>query len=256
MKKLVIAGFAIAAFGPSPALAADMALKAAPPVVAPVNWSGFYAGIVAGGGFGQTSTDFVFAGIPGNPNAPARVSPNGSGGLIGAELGYNYQIGNFLAGVEADIDYARISGSGTSITPNGFVMAPTRQTMNSFGTVRGRVGFLATRDVLIFATGGLAIGNVNMTTSFLPIPVGGANCINSSCGNGAASATKTGATVGGGVEYALSNRLTIKAEYLFVDLGHTSTTFPLTLAVSTMAANSTYQEHLVRAGLNFKFGAL
>ena len=55
---------------------------------------------------------------------------------------------------------------------------------------------------------------------------------------------------------ALSNRLTVKAEYWFVDLGHTSTTFPLTLAVSTMAATSSYQEHLVRAGFNFKFGGL
>ncbi len=95
-----------------------------------------------------------------------------------------------------------------------------------------------------------------MTTSFVPVPVGGASCANGSCGNGAVSATKTGATVGGGVEYALSNRLTVKAEYLFVDLGHTSTTFPLTLAVSTMAATSSYQEHLVRAGFNFRFGDL
>ena len=116
------------------------------------------------------------------------------------------------------------------------------------------MGFLATNDLLIFATGGAAFGDVSMTTAFVPTGILGGNCTNSSCGNGAVSATKVGATVGGGLEYAVSNRISVKAEYLFVDLGHTSTTFPLTLAVSLMAANSSYQEHVIRAGLNFKLG--
>ena len=255
MKKLLIAGFSLATLSGVPALAADMPLKAPPlPVVAATNWSGFYLGIVAGGEIADTSTDFVFAGIPGLAGTPTRVSPNGSGGLVGAEAGYNYQIGKFVGGVEGDIDYARISGQGTSVSPSGFFMAPTQQKINLVGTVRGRVGFLATNDLLIFATGGAAFGDVSMTTAFVPTGILGGNCTNSSCGNGAVSATKVGATVGGGLEYAVSNRITVKAEYLFVDLGHTSTTFPLTLAVSLMAANSSYQEHIVRAGLNFKLG--
>jgi outer membrane immunogenic protein len=143
MKRLAIAAVAMTVLSVLPAFAADLALEAPPPAVAVGNWTRFYAGVVAGGGFAQDSTSFVFAGIPGNPNAPANVSPNGSGGLVGAELGYNYQIGNFLAGIEADIDYARISGNGTSITANGFAMATTQQSMNSIGTVRGRVGFWA-----------------------------------------------------------------------------------------------------------------
>lgn len=254
MKKLLIVGFSIAVLSGAPALAADMPLKAPPPVVPATNWSGFYLGVVAGGEFANTSTDFVFANIPGLPGTPTRVSPNGSGGLIGAEAGYNYQIGKFVGGIEGDVDYARITGQGTSVSPNGFFMAPTQQKINLVGTIRGRVGVLATNDLLIFATGGAAFGDVSMTTAFLPTGILGGNCINSSCGNGAVSATKVGATVGGGLEYALSNRITVKAEYLYVDLGHTSTIFPITLAVSTMAANSSYQEHVVRAGLNFKLG--
>lgn len=255
MKNLLVAGFALAALSGAPVLAADMPLKAPPPIVAATtNWSGFYLGVVAGGEIAQTWTDFIFANIPGLPGTPTRVSPNGNGGLIGAEAGYNYQVGSFVGGIEGDIDYARITGQGTSVSPSGFFMAPTQQKINLYGTVRGRVGVLATRDLLLYATGGAAFGDVSMTTAFVPTGVLGGNCFNSSCGNGAVSATKVGATVGAGLEYAFSNRITVKAEYLFVDLGHTSTTFPLTFAASLMAANSSYQEHVVRVGLNFKLG--
>jgi outer membrane immunogenic protein len=254
MKKLLVAGFAVAALCGTEALAADMPLKAPPPLVPATNWSGFYLGIVAGGEFAQTSTDFIFANIPGLPGTPTRVSPNGSGGLIGAEAGYNYQVANFLAGIEGDVDYARITGHGTSVSPNGFFMAPTQQKINLLGTVRGRVGLLATPALLLYATGGAAFGDVSMTTAFVPTGILGGNCTNSSCGAGAVSATKVGATVGGGLEYAISNRLTVKVEYLYVDLGHTSTVFPISLAVSTMAANSSYREQVARAGLNFKLG--
>ena len=254
MKKLLVAGFCLAAWSGAPALAADMPLKAPPLVVPATNWSGFYLGIVAGGEIAQTSTDFVFADIPGLAGTPTRVSPDGSGGLIGAEAGYNYQIGKFVGGFEGDVDYARISGQGTSFTPNGFDMAPTQQKINLYGTVRGRVGFLATPNLLLYATGGAAFADVSMTTAFVPTGILGGNCTNSSCGNGAVSASKVGSVIGAGLEYALSNRMSVKAEYLYVDLGHTSTIFPISLAVSTMAATSSYQEHVVRAGLNFKLG--
>ncbi|MGA7808308.1 outer membrane protein [Bradyrhizobium sp.] len=255
MKKRFIASFVVALLSAASAVAADLPLKARPPAVAATNWSGFYLGVVGGGEIGQTSTDFIFANNPAYPGTPGRVSPNGSGGLIGAEAGYNYQVGSFVGGIEGDVDYARISGFGTSVGPSGFFMAPTQQTINLYGTLRGRVGFLATPDLLLYATGGMAVGDVSLATSFVPTGILGGNCINSSCGVGSASATKVGATVGAGLEYALSNHISIKAEYLYVDLGHTSTTFPLTLAVSQMAANSSYQEHVVRAGVNFKLGA-
>ena len=165
MKNLLVAGFALAALSGTPVLAADMPLKAPPPVVAATNWSGFYLGVVAGGKIARTYTDFIFANIPGLPGTPTRVSPNGSSGLIGAEAGYNYQVGRFVAGIEGDIDYARITGQGTSVSPNGFFMAPTQQKINLDGTVRGRLGVLATPDLLLYATGGAAFGDVSMTTA-------------------------------------------------------------------------------------------
>lgn len=256
MKKLLLAGFVVVALHGSASLAADMALKAPQPVVAATNWSGFYVGVVGGGAFAQASTSFIFAGIPGLPGTPNPVSPNGSAGLIGLEAGYNFQFGSFLAGLEGDVDYAHLTGSATSVSPNGFFMAPTQQTINLWGTARGRVGWLATPNLLLYATGGVAVADLKMSTAFVPTGILGGNCINSSCGAGAVSATHAGPTVGGGIEYALSNRITVKGEYLYADFGHTSTTFPLTLAVSLMAANSSYREQIVRAGVNFRFSGL
>jgi len=253
-RAIVVASTACLMMTPAALWAADMPLKAPPAPVATPSWTGFYVGVVAGYGAARMATNFVFAGIPGLPGTPAEVSPNGGGGLAGAEAGYNYQIGSAVLGVEADIDYARLTGHATSVSPSGFFMAPTEQHINSFGTVRARAGFLATASLLLYATGGVAVGQVGMTTSFVPTGVLGGNCINSSCGAGAVSATKTGATVGGGLEYALSNRVSAKIEYLFLDLGRTTTTFPLTFSISQMAANSIYEAHIVRAGLNVKLG--
>jgi outer membrane immunogenic protein len=237
-----------------PASAADMAVKAPIAPIAAPSWTGFYVGVVGGYGAGNQATNFVFAGITGLPGTPVEVRPDGRGGLFGIEAGYNHQIGRALLGIEGDIDYAHISGSATSVSPNGFFMAPTTQSIKSLGTVRGRVGFLANDNLLLYGTGGVAFGRVGMTTAFIPTGILGGNCVNSSCGAGAASSTKAGPAVGAGVEYAWTNRVSVKVEYLFVDLGRTSTTFPITLAVSTMAANSFYEAHIVRAGLNVKLG--
>jgi outer membrane immunogenic protein len=93
-------------------------------------------------------------------------------------------------------------------------MAPTQQNITTLGTVRGRVGWLATPDLLLYATGGVAVADVKMATFFVPTGILGGNCTNSSCGFGAVSATNAGPTVGGGLEYALSNSITLKGEYL------------------------------------------
>jgi outer membrane immunogenic protein len=130
---------------------------------------------------------------------------------------------------------------------------PIEQDINWFGTLRGRVGILPTERLLLFAAGGLAYGGV--AVSSISLAVGG-NCITSSCGTGSASATRTGPTVGGGFEYAWSNYATFKAEYLYVDLGTLSVTYPITLAVSKATTTSTFAANIVRVGLNIKLDAL
>jgi outer membrane immunogenic protein len=150
------------------------------PVYAAVDWSGWYAGVNAGGG--GTSSDGL-------------VSP--SGGFGGGQIGYNWQgafgLGrNWVVGVEADIQ-----GSGIDDSVDGL-----KSSLNWFGTVRGRAGY-SFGPTLVYATGGLAFGEVE-------------NC----CFKRGASATdtQTGYVVGGGVEYRFSPVWSIKGEYQFISL--------------------------------------
>ncbi len=231
------------------ASAAASAASAAPMPV-PFTWTGFYFGGQIGAGIARTSSSF--SGFDAGDTAPA-VSPNGAGLIVGGQVGYNRQIGFWLAGLETDIAGAFIKGNAGSISPNTFFTVPTEQDINWFGTLRGRVGILPTERLLLFAAGGLAYGGV--AVSSISLPVGG-NCITSSCGTGSASATRTGPTVGGGVEYAWSNYATFKAEYLYVDLGTLSVTYPITLAVSKATTTSTFAANIVRVGLNIKLDGL
>jgi outer membrane immunogenic protein len=243
MKALVLT---ITAFVASAAASA----ASAAPMPVPFTWTGFYFGGQIGAGIARTSSSF--SGFDTGDTAPA-VSPNGAGLIVGGQVGYNRQFGLLLAGIETDIAGAFIKGNASSISPNTFFTVPTEQDINWFGTLRGRVGILPTERLLLFAAGGLAYGGV--AVSSISLAVGG-NCISSSCGNGSASATRTGPTVGGGLEYAWSNYTTFKVEYLYVDLGTLSVTYPITLAVSKATTTSTFAASIVRVGLNIKLDAL
>lgn len=231
------------------ASAADMPIpiKGPAPIAAPAfNWTGFYVGAQAGYGFGETSSSF--SGFDAGDTPPS-VSPDGGGIVLGGQAGYNYQFGILVAGVEADIAYAHFRGSASSVSVNG-VTQPTEQDINWLGTVRARLGVLPTDRLLVFATGGVAFGGVGVSSSLGP---SGGTCAISSCGSGSASATNTGGAVGGGLEYAVSNNITFKAEYLFVDLGSLSLTYPITLAVSQSMTTSNFRASIARVGLNYKF---
>jgi outer membrane immunogenic protein len=206
---------------PVAASAADMPIKgprshykAVPSAIAYYNWTGFYAGVVAGYGFG--SSDW---------NVPA-VSTSPKGWNIGGTLGYNLQVGSFVYGIEGDLAWSNVSGSTT-------VGATTVTTENDYlATVRGRLGYSFDR-FLPYLTGGLAYGDVK--TSITPAGL-------------SSSKSKLGWTIGGGLEYAFMGNWTAKLEYLYVDLGNVNPGFavPATTSVS-------FDEHLVRVGLNYKF---
>jgi outer membrane immunogenic protein len=231
------------------AAAGAAAADAAPIPPVPYAWTGFYVGGQAGWGFARTSSSF--SGFDAGDTPPA-VSPNGGGDIIGTQLGYNRQFGFWLAGLETDIAGAFIKGNASSVSTNGFTI-PTEQDINWLGTLRGRLGILPADRLLLFVTGGLAYGGT--TVSSISLPVGG-NCVTSSCGSGSASATRAGWALGGGLEYAWSNNVTFKAEYLYVDLGSLSVTYPITLAVSKATTTSTFAANIVRVGLNMKLGAI
>jgi outer membrane immunogenic protein len=195
------------------------------PVVVPFSWSGWYIGINGGGGWGRSRHDF-----------PAVGTSTGSfdidGGLIGGTIGVNLQSGSMVYGLEADLGWANIDGS-TACPGAGFVCATE---LRWLGTFRGRVG-VAMGSVLPYITGGLALGNVRMSTfPFVP---------------GSDHETKAGWTVGAGLEVALSPNWSIKGEYLYVDLGDAVCDIGNCSALSQL--NADFRAHILRAGINYRF---
>ncbi|MFB9265048.1 outer membrane protein [Bradyrhizobium erythrophlei] len=277
MRKFLAVG-AVVVFGAASAEAADMAVKAPPVVVAPAySWTGFYAGLNGGYGWGDPS----FSVAPDSQAAALFIrshnvqggSVNVSGGVAGAQLGYNWQMDpKWVAGLEADIDWANLTGTSSITTTAAFGDTINHRFGNSldwFGTVRGRLGFLPTENLLIFATGGLAYGGtkVSETTTNLTNPgvyfqgrqPDGSTlfCVGGTCTAGSGSQTSVGWTVGGGLEYAIWKNVTLKAEYLYIDLGD-QTVHPQSQSFAgstptSIAVTSHNVYNVVRGGINFKF---
>jgi len=282
---------AVAVLATGSAMAADMSVKApvykAPPPVAVYNWTGFYVG--ANGGYGWRNRSVSY-----NPNDPvaadsfggptgtalANTSFKSSGGFGGFQLGYNWQLNAaWVAGLEADLDFGDVKGSGTSSNIiNVFLLGAVPGTATAtdkvqwFGTARARLGFLVANELLVYATGGLAYGRVPHDANYVSsgsfsTGIAGTGfsylCVaGTPCFAGASARVQTGWTAGAGAEWAVSNNLTFKLEYLYVDLG-AAQSFPMT-ATATMAGAPTPSSltvrfsdsdfHIVRIGLNYRFG--
>ena len=216
MKKLLLTSVGILALGIATASAADISRREVMPAKAPVyvpvyNWTGAYVGINGGYGWGTSN---VGAALPGSYDL--------SGGLVGGTLGYNWQAASLVYGLEGDIDWSNIRGSGTC----GGISCSTRN--NWLGTARVRLGYAADR-FMPYVTGGAAFGDIST----------------SAAGFADARSTKTGWTLGGGVEAAIAGPWTAKLEYLYVDLGHGGGSIP--------GSDATFHSNIVRAGLNYRF---
>jgi outer membrane immunogenic protein len=216
MRKVLLAGVGILALGVASASAADMPRRPmpakAPFYVPPAwTWTGFYIGVNGGGGWGRSDFSAPFA----------TGSFDTSGWLVGGTLGYNYQMGPAVLGIEGDIDYSDIRGSA----PCAGATCETRN--NWLSTVRGRLGY-SFGQFMPYVTGGLAVGDIKSSIA----------------GIGSATETKAGWTVGGGVEAHISGPWTAKLEYLYVDLGRGGT---------VLGSDSRFTTNIVRAGLNYKF---
>lgn len=276
MKKIASAIAAIAVLTAAPAIAADMPIKvpgyAPPPPV--WSWSGFYVGVNAGASIGHSPTTDtqVFTSAATGPvtlfNELVNHSP--SGGLFGAQVGVNWQIGRFfVVGAEADWqwtgenDTARLFGCGAQTT--GFFGAGGQgfnnclndeQKLQSFGTARFRGG-VTTGDWLWYVTGGAAWGQVNdsQTLTIATVIPGGPLAAGTT--SSGFSHEKAGWTVGAGVETRLWGGFTAKLEYLYLDLGTYTDTFviPAAAAGNTVTTTSTshFTDHILRVGLNYKF---
>lgn len=215
------------------ASAADLPPKA-PASTAPVaamtgHWSGWYAGLNAGGNWGtaQTPTHVGYgtAGIFMLPaavdainriGADADVNTRGfTGGIHG---GYNVRTGQWLLGLEADLDYFRSAGtqSATGLFVPGLTATLTSSVSTDWMfTLRPRVGLIR-NNWLVYGTGGLAVTRLKASWSFL-------TSNGDTSETASVSATRAGWIVGGGVEAALPQNLTLGVEYLYADFGITST---------------------------------
>jgi outer membrane immunogenic protein len=212
-----IAGMSGAAYAAD--LPSRMAPSSPPPVFtqAPIySWTGFYAGINGGGGFG-------------NLGRGAAAFGKANGALIGGTVGYNYQINQFVVGLEGDMGWSGFNASNT--LPGPIFM---RATMNSFATLRGRAGMTFDR-TLVYATAGYAGGNVRSTVVDTTIPAGFSN-------NG----WRNGWVVGAGLEYALTPKISLKGEYLYTQIGNDNNS-----VIST--SNAGYRGSIIRTGVNYRF---
>jgi outer membrane immunogenic protein len=267
MKKLMLAG-AMLLTVTGLAKAADMAFKAPPPPAPVYSWSGWYFGI-NGGGVWDSNSSATFSGS--GPTAPiffaanefpTALSLSSHGGVGGLQTGYNWQLSpSWLIGVETDIQLSNYAGTAIATpSPIGLLVPFTTQVSNQstwFGTLRGRLGFLATSNLLVYGTGGLAYGQTE--TSFSTITTGltlGTCHVNFTCAVGTSSSNRTGWAAGGGLEWMFAPHWTVRAEYLFMDLGSQSVTVPSLNTIGppvNFTATSTFKENIARAAINFGF---
>ncbi len=233
MLRLLSFSFAAAAVFASTigAQAADVAPRAYPqpyykaPAELPFNCTGFYTGINGGYVFGRSScSDPALGADSGKFNT--------SGGLIGGQIGFNWQTGPMVFGIESDADWLGVkgnsAGAGGVCAADGGGLCQTQQTW--LGTTRGRIGYAFDR-WLPYVTGGVAYGSIQAVQP-----------------TGSSSTTNAGWTVGGGMEYGFDRNWSAKVEYLHIDLG-TATFMGAASGTPTLSVPVT--DEIVRAGLNY-----
>ena len=238
-------------------------------------WSGFYIGGNVGKAWGKSNFVSTFGCPAGggcfysNPVNLEAVGLAGTGSANddnwtgGGQVGFNWQSGVVVWGVEADFQSFSLGITRT-------VSGPFPANMTSYNvttgyntdwlfTARGRLGWTVTPTVLLYATGGVALTDLQVSNQFVDDAAnfGGVNTF----GTSSASSTRTGWTVGGGLEVALGNNWTAKGEYLYLDFGSAGTTvagvtntgIPLLNLNRLTTVGGDLTARIVRFGLNYRF---
>jgi outer membrane immunogenic protein len=226
MTKSLFAGAVVAAlFSVGSASAADLPSRksapATPFVQAPAfTWTGLYAGLNAGYAFGQFNDN----------NIAGHRFRKADGFVGGGQIGYNYQINQIVLGIEADAQLSQFDAKASPITGGGY----GKGEVGYFGTVRGRLGYAMGR-TMIYGTGGWAYGQAKVST----VPGVAINALASDKNN------LSGYALGAGIEHALTNNITVRGEYMYVDLDKKSYFLPNTKVGTDFS--------VVRLGANYKF---
>jgi outer membrane immunogenic protein len=270
------------------AQAADMALKAPPPLAPACVWCGWYIGGSIGYGWGNSGN--VVPSASGTQNGvfgdgPAQLaaelaginsgalSTNPKGVLAGAHFGYNQQINRLVWGFEADYSGANITGSvarstlvpvvGTVDTTTTNITANER--LRSFGTVRGRLGFTLAENLLVYGTGGFAYGQASSSTAINMVHTVGGGVVAGDTftpTSGSASRMMSGWTAGVGGEWAFTPHWSIKAEYLYYNLGNLNYSTGTITGISggglpftfvNVAASAHFAGSIARTGISYHF---
>jgi len=235
---LSIAGFAGAAHG------ADLAsptYSKAPVVIAPVyDWSGFYIGLNGGGGSSREC--LTVTGVAG-----AAVFPNSegchdaTGGLVGGQVGYRWQAANWVFGVEAQGDWAELTGSSPSLAA---IIPFTNQTkVDGIGLFTGQVGY-AWNNVLLYVKGGAAVTDNKYRSFFTATGVQ----------FNQASDTRWGAAAGAGLEFGFAPNWSVAVEYDHLFMGNPNVTFPASAIAVTRSDNIRQDVDMGTVRVNYRFG--
>ncbi|PKR89211.1 porin family protein [Pleomorphomonas diazotrophica] len=245
-QRIIAASFTSLFLGIGSAMAADLAAPDSVTVpqaeASAFDWTGFYVGASIGYGFGEETTD-----LQAFPDVPAvdfgAFDLDGMTG--GVQAGYNRQFGSFVAGIEADFQMTGFDGQGSGSVNS--VNTDTDFGIDWYGTLRPRVGYAFDR-TLVYATGGFAFGSVSGT-------------IDADDGGSVAARVESdsaglGYAVGAGIEHALTENLSIKAEYQYVHLRAEGHGVVSSGGVDTGVTASTSFEpnlHTAKVGLNYRF---
>lgn len=193
-------------------------------------WNGFYAGAFGG----LTAGDYEFEAGPTGGASVLDLDVSGNGAFAGGQVGYDWQFNQFVIGAVADIAWANheadISANLAGVT------ASASSELNYLGTVRARVGYAAFERALIYAHGGYAYGETEQNIS-----VDGVSVFDN-------SKRKDGWVVGGGLEFAVTDNLSVQTEYSYVDLGQDTIFSDFGADVS-----EDLKFHAIKAAVNFRF---
>jgi outer membrane immunogenic protein len=240
MKKFLLGTVGLVALGmAAPALAADLPArtytKAPAPIIAAIyDWSGFYIG--ANGGYGSSRKEWdalsPFVGEDGSHNA--------TGGVAGGQIGYRWQTGGWVFGVEAQGDWADLRGSNVSLT-SLTAGSINRSKIDAFGLFTGQIGY-AWNNVLWYAKGGAAVTDDKYTGFIAGLPFD------------AATETRWGASVGTGLEFGFSPNWSAAFEYDHLFLGDRTLSFTSPTSLATRSESIHQDVDLFTVRVNYRWG--
>jgi outer membrane immunogenic protein len=247
MKKLLLAGVALAALSGS-AVAADLRRPAYAPPPPVYSWTGLYWGVNVGYSWGEAKRDATLRVAPALLGVRTFSESQKVDGVIGGfQTGYNYQFGQWVLGLETDIQASGQKGGTTlQFAALPLMTVTTDHKLSWFGTSRTRLGVLWTPNVLLYGTAGVAYGQVKDTSTISAVGVGSATSTFKD--------VKAGWTAGAGVEGVIGGGWTAKLEYLYIDLGKTEQTLATPALGQVLTETRRFTDNIVRVGFNYRWG--